>query len=127
AKPPAVAGKSALSSHRKSARDRLPGRQPGNGIAEGVLRRRGDASTHAIREELQFSLDWPEGREAATMDRTRPKRLDGGEVLGCGVTFVPGEAVAGILAVQLNHFPVASDFGQDTGCGNGIALAVAGD
>ena len=50
-----------------------------------------------------------------------------GHVLRAAVALVAGEAVAGILAVQLDEEPVAVDFRQDACCRDGEAAGVALD
>src|SRR5690554_5647326 len=35
------------------------------------------------------------------------------QVHGCGITFVLGQTVAGVLLLQHLHFPVAGDLGED--------------
>jgi hypothetical protein len=57
-------------------------------------------------------------RKGPAMDRAGTQRREGGEVLGRPVPFMFGEAISGILAIQLDHEPVTGDLGDDTGGGD---------
>ena len=58
-----------------------------------------------------------DGSEGETVERGGAKQIECAEVLGGGVSFVRGEAVAGVVAVELAQETVAMDLGDNGCCG----------
>src|SRR5262245_28707871 len=83
------------------------------------------------REELSLnrieSQRLPNTREAATMNRQRAKIFQRLAVLGCRITFVTGEPVAGIKLVHLEHVCVARCLRDDRRSGNTGGERIAAD
>src|SRR3954462_1082903 len=78
-------------------------------------------------KQLQFAFDWPERPKTSTMNRASAERIDSGQVLGSGRTFVFRKTVPRRDAFEIAHEPVAGNLRQDTGSGNGVAFAISVD
>src|SRR5437660_5067087 len=85
------------------------------------------SQVQAMKVDLYRLVQHANRFERTAMNRTRPKLIKRREMFGSAVAFVLGKVVLWKLLVELSHQPVARDFGDDTGCGNGKTLRVPAD